>query len=532
MSPVSRGRKGKNKKKVAQSTRPTVTLGMFSALDLCDCPACSGEALDPAELVEMLVEMLAAVAADLLGSQDPLEAEILGAVAVSIGAIAGAQFDEVLIEVVIPEFEARGCPETVAMLLAISAVAGDRVGHAASAAADRLVEAGIPRPGWAGELGAPVTAEDCRRLSDPEGTGSMLTGMFHRAGRSHAVVVSVDDLDCGAATDILVLAADQLPAALEMMRAHARARDVEVTEEPLDPSELCWHIDNALQARAVHDSDHGRLDLDELLDADDGQPGYPAMAVLLRARMRTLPAPNKPPAHHGDADEGRAASLAALETLAQLARGGIASGRGPVLPRGPMTAAIRPVKRATSAPPPIYQIKVGLRGATPPIWRRLEVPADISLARLHRIIQVAFGWEDGHLHVFSTPYGEFGIPDAELGHRAESPVTFEQVAPTARSTIRYTYDFGDDWEHDVMVEKVLARDTTVSYPRCTGGRRAAPPEDCGGIWGYTDLLAVLADPTHPDHDDRLEWLGLTAAGDFDPAQFNPHTVTQALSHLR
>ena len=160
------------------------------------------------------------------------------------------------------------------------------------------------------------------------------------------------------------------------------------------------------------------------------------------------------------------------------------------------------------------------------------MPADISLARLHRIIQVAFAWDGSHLHVFHTPYGEFGIADAELGHRAEAPVTLEQVAPTPRSAIRYTYDFGDDWEHDVVVEKVLDRDSTLSYPRCTGGRRAAPPEDCGGIWGYADLVQALTDPTHPGHDDMLEWLGLSDAADFDPAEFGAQTVTQALSELR
>jgi hypothetical protein len=173
---------------------------------------------------------------------------------------------------------------------------------------------------------------------------------------------------------------------------------------------------------------------------------------------------------------------------------------------------------------------VGLRGATPPIWRRLEVPADISLDLLHRVIQIAFDWDDSHLHVFQTPYGQFGIADAELGHRAEAPVTLEQVAPTVRSTIRYTYDFGDDWEHDILVEKVLDRNNTHSYPRCTGGRRAAPPEDCGGVWGYANLTHSLTDPTHPDHDDMIEWLGLThAAADFDPAHFDAQTVTGALS---
>jgi hypothetical protein len=136
------------------------------------------------------------------------------------------------------------------------------------------------------------------------------------------------------------------------------------------------------------------------------------------------------------------------------------------------------------------------------------VPADISLARLHTVIQIAFDWDDSHLHVFETPYGSFGTADADLGHRSEAPVTLEQVAPSVNSKLRYTYDFGDDWEHDIVVEKVLDRNDTTSYPRCTGGRRAAPPEDCGGIWGYADLVEILNDPTDQEHEDRLEWLGL------------------------
>ena len=530
MSPVSRSRKGKTK--TAKSARQPVARDRFSAPDTCDCPACSGADFDARRLID---EVLTG-AADLVTSADPLEAEIAGSVFVSIGALAGEQageeFDEALVGELIPAFEARACPETVAMLLAIGSVAPDRVGKAASAAADRLVEAGLPRPGWVGELGMPVTAGECWRLSDPAGTGSMLACAFHRAGRSHAVVVSVDELDCGAATDILLLESDQLPQALEMLRSQARADGVEVSMEPLDPPELRWQIENALDARAVHDSDDGERDVDELLVDEDGMPGYPAMAGLLRARLRTLPAPNKAPAPHANQDDRDGRTLRELLTL--VARGGSAGfGPAPIRSRSLPMARALPAKRTKSdQTAPIYQLKVGLRGATPPIWRRLEVPADISLARLHRIIQIAFAWDDSHLHVFQTPYGEFGIPDAELGHRAEAPVTLEQVAPTVRSAIRYTYDFGDDWEHDVVVEKVLDRDSTISYPRCTGGRRAAPPEDCGGIWGYAELAQAVTDPTHPGHEDRLEWLGLGDAADFDPAEFDAQRVTQTLSELR
>lgn len=170
-----------------------------------------------------------------------------------------------------------------------------------------------------------------------------------------------------------------------------------------------------------------------------------------------------------------------------------------------------------------------LRNTKPPVWRRLEMPADITLARLHTVIQVAFGWDDSHLHVFETPVGEFGAADSELGHRADGSVTLEQVAPGPRDKITYTYDFGDDWRHDILVETVLDPDNAVSYPRCTGGRRAGPPEDCGGVWGYANLIDVLADPTHPEHEDRLDWLGLDDASGFNPAAFDAASVTKTLS---
>jgi len=192
-----------------------------------------------------------------------------------------------------------------------------------------------------------------------------------------------------------------------------------------------------------------------------------------------------------------------------------------------------PAKRKKAAgPAPIYQAKVGLRGAKPPIWRRLLVPADVSLARLHDVIQTAFGWEDSHMHMFETPYGEFGRADRELGHRAETPVTLEQVAAQAADKIRYTYDFGDDWVHEIVVEKILDRDPALDYPCCTGGRRAAPPDDCGGIWGYDELVEVLADPDHPEHKERLEWLGLDDASQLDPAAFDQDVVNRALAKLR
>ncbi|MEV0805563.1 plasmid pRiA4b ORF-3 family protein [Micromonospora sp. NPDC050200] len=191
-----------------------------------------------------------------------------------------------------------------------------------------------------------------------------------------------------------------------------------------------------------------------------------------------------------------------------------------------------PAKRKkTAGPAPVYQLKVSMRGAKPPIWRRLLVPADISLARLHATIGAAFGWHGGHMHVFETAYGDFGRADRELGHRAGGSVTLEQVAPEVKDKFRYTYDFGDDWVHDILVEKVLAPDPSTDHPRCIGGKRAAPPDDCGGIWGYQELVEVLADPAHPEHDERLEWLGLADASQFTPDTFDLEEVNRRLRAL-
>jgi hypothetical protein len=527
MSPVSRGRKGKKDKK---SIRRPALPDVFGAADECDCPSCSAADFDPQQLIDELI----AGGADLVGSDDPLDAELVGAAFVSIGALAGEAFEEALVDGFIPQFEARSSCEALAMLLAIGSVAQGQAGKAAWAAADRLAEAGIARPGWAAELGEPVTVADCWRLDDSQGTASMLACSFHRAGRSHAVVISVDHLDCGAAGDILLLDTDQLPEALEMMRAAGRDSGLEVTTQALDAAEFRWQIEKALDARAVHDADDLPTPGTDDIPVDEDGPGYPALAVLLRARMNALPVPSKPAAPHAD-ESDRRAGLTALQMLAQPAgNAGRPFGAGaPNALRGRTAVAALPAKRKKSdRPAPVYQIKVGLRGAKPPIWRRLEVPADISLARLHTVIQLAFDWHDSHLHVFETLYGSFGTADAELGHRAEAPVTLEQVAPAVNSKLRYTYDFGDDWKHDILVEKVLDRNETAAYPRCTGGRRAAPPDDCGGTWGYADLVEILNDPTDPQHNDRLEWLGLDDAADFDPDRFDAKAVTRALSALR
>lgn len=197
-------------------------------------------------------------------------------------------------------------------------------------------------------------------------------------------------------------------------------------------------------------------------------------------------------------------------------------------------------KPSTSLPssplssPDIYQIKVTLLDSRPSIWRRLRVPADITLGDLHGVLQVAMGWQESHMHQFIDPDGNrysrprLGLEDA----RDETRTTLRQVAPKAKARIAYEYDFGDSWEHLVEVEKVLPPTPGERYPLCVDGKRAGPPEDCGGVWGYEEFLKAIRDENHPDHEDMLEWIGADEPGDFDPEAFDVERVNRQLRRLR
>jgi hypothetical protein len=198
--------------------------------------------------------------------------------------------------------------------------------------------------------------------------------------------------------------------------------------------------------------------------------------------------------------------------------------------------ALRPPssrRRAKSAAPPVkgavYQVKVTLHGARPPIWRRLRLPAATTLAHLHQVIQAAFGWEDAHLHAFEVEGHRYSRPDFELqGDVAdEGRVWLRGLASSPGARLRYTYDFGDSWEHDLLVEDILPPDG-VPHAVCLTGRRAGPPEDCGGVWGYAELCDILADPGHPDHAERVDWLGRP----HDPAAFDKDAINAALAQIR
>jgi hypothetical protein len=175
-----------------------------------------------------------------------------------------------------------------------------------------------------------------------------------------------------------------------------------------------------------------------------------------------------------------------------------------------------------------------LLGTDPPIWRRLLVPADLTLEQLHDILQLAMGWEDCHMHEFRIGQQRFGKPDpteqAFGGPRTASERTARLFSVLGRVGAKavYTYDFGDSWEHQVAVEKRLAPEPGHAYPACLAGERHGPPEDCGGLPGFYNLLEVISDPQHEQHEELLDWLG----DGFDPEAFSVEEVNQRLTPLQ
>ncbi len=182
-------------------------------------------------------------------------------------------------------------------------------------------------------------------------------------------------------------------------------------------------------------------------------------------------------------------------------------------------------KPGTDAENNVISLKVTLRGTKPPIWRRLLAPDAMTLADLHEAIQLAMGWQGGHLHVFDVDGRSYGDRAAVDDVADEKRLTLGGVRRSGVARFGYTYDFGDDWEHTVSIEKTLPAAQGASYPACVAGKRACPPEDCGGPWGYLEMLDILADPDHPERAERLEWLD----EEFDPEEFSVEEVNARLA---
>jgi hypothetical protein len=172
--------------------------------------------------------------------------------------------------------------------------------------------------------------------------------------------------------------------------------------------------------------------------------------------------------------------------------------------------------RKTATTGDIVKLKVTLTGMRPPVWRRLLLPAAMTLRDLHDAIQASMGWEDAHLHDFDVAGEHYGDPTTTDDVVNEARLTLAEIRRAGIERFTYTYDFGDDWEHRIVVEGAVPRVEGQRYPACVAGKRACPPEDCGGPYGYAHFLAARADPSHPDHQEMSGWVD----EDFDPDWFS------------
>ena len=184
----------------------------------------------------------------------------------------------------------------------------------------------------------------------------------------------------------------------------------------------------------------------------------------------------------------------------------------------------------------VLQLKVTLRDTRPPIWRRIQVCDDITMAKLHDVLQIVMGWNDAHLHEFEL--GRFCIrtpvpdcPEWMDDAKDARKLKLRDLRCEEKTRFSYTYDMGDNWEHIILVEKILPADKTSPKAVCLKGKLACPPEDCGGVWGYEEILEMLQNPQQPDTAERLKWLNHQYEDGYTPAYFSVEEVNQELQQL-
>jgi len=189
---------------------------------------------------------------------------------------------------------------------------------------------------------------------------------------------------------------------------------------------------------------------------------------------------------------------------------------------------VRPLTRKEQLT--VYEIKVSINGAKPAIWRRFRVSGNITFYKLHRVLQEVMGWNNYHLYEFQVGELILGEPDPEYSGeiRNANRVKLSEILSREMDKFIYIYDFGDGWQHEVTVERILPSNEELRHAICVEGERACPPEDCGGIGGYSNLLKIIRNPAHERYKEIVEWLG----GEFDPKRFDIAEVNRRLRGVR
>ncbi len=180
-------------------------------------------------------------------------------------------------------------------------------------------------------------------------------------------------------------------------------------------------------------------------------------------------------------------------------------------------------------PSRVYQMRIYLKGTRPRIWRRFVVSPETRLDHLHQIVQIVMGWRDCHLHMFVAGKRRFQLPspwDDDFGLSAsdEREYRIGHLLTREKDWIDYVYDFGDHWDHRIVLQRILSEAPENGVPWCLSGKHNCPPEDSGGLWGFYDKLRIMADPDDEEHDWIREWMG-----DYDPDDFS---VDEVNAHLQ
>lgn len=415
-----------------------------------------------------------------------------------------ADFSGALVDVA----RAAGTTEALALLRALSAMTGTPVAEVADSAAAELA-AELPDRAWVKTMSRlePTTA---LRYGQPDGGQESLVLGFRYGSREHAISVLIDHGLGGGVKDCWLT--DKPDVIRQQIAAMA---DLEPLME-VDPVD--WVTAERVLAAALSRPTCA-VEPDQLEDVQ-------AYLPLLRRRHALLD--GNPWRPSGLVPQPRPARAKHQDTLWDVP----APEPGPPATAGATSTAPARGDRPSAPARRGLVLKVSLDHAHPPIWRRLVVPETITLERLHAVIQAAFGWSDSHLHVFTVGGEEYGPNDGWTESRSER-IRLTRLAGVG-DTIDYTYDFGDDWRHTIEVEKYL-QEPHLTAPRCLAGRRAAPPDDCGGIYGYEQLLATITEPAADV--DSLEWaadaLGTRVAdlSRYDPARFDAAELTRVLGSL-
>ena len=189
---------------------------------------------------------------------------------------------------------------------------------------------------------------------------------------------------------------------------------------------------------------------------------------------------------------------------------------------------MRVVKSETNHEKMIYSLKVTLDESQPEVWRKILVPGKFNLEKLHFVIQIVMGWENSHLHEFEIKGKRYINPDDDPDGMEGFPPSFSEkkvkIAEVLNpsDSFKYLYDFGDGWAHTIFVEELNSPNDIFNYPLCVSGANACPPEDCGGIYGYENLLKNLKDKKLEEHNSSMRWIG----GQFDPHSFDANRVNR------